>query len=167
MNRACFTNTNLHESNHLRAACLPDRRASGLFKTNYPPVVGQVFRMKELRTILLLMIGFIIFSCTKKESLTNNLNNNMKCVVGCLPEGFDYKMVINSGDTLSGTFFDQVWGHEFKGNPGDQLTIIVTAKNKIASLFVTVYQNDTMIYEKHCINTGDFPRIILRDTVGN
>ena len=56
----------------------------------------------------------------------------MKCVVGCLPEGFDYKMVINSGDTLSGTFFDQVWGHEFKGNPGDQLTIIVTAKNKIA-----------------------------------
>ncbi len=121
--------------------------------------------MKVLRTILLLPIVFIIFSCAKKESVTDTLNNNMKCVVGCLPEGFDFKMVINNGDTLSGPFFDQVWGHEFMGNPGDQLTIIVTAKNNVASLFVTVYKNDTIAYEKHCINTGGFPRIILRDTV--
>ncbi len=51
MNRACFTNAtkrkrsherselNLSENNHMRAA-------SGFFKTNYPPVVGQVLRMK-------------------------------------------------------------------------------------------------------------------------
>jgi hypothetical protein len=124
--------------------------------------------MKILRTLLLLTINIMIFSCAKDGSVTDNHGDkNMKCVVGCLPEGFDFKMSINNGDTLSGTFFDQVWGHEFMGNPGDQLTIIVTAKNKVASLFVTVYKNDTIVQEKHCINTGNFPCITLSDTVGD
>ena len=124
--------------------------------------------MKMLKTLLLLTTCLVIFSCTKDGSVNNTPgNHNMKCVVGCLPEGFDYKMVINNGDTLMETFFDQVWGYDFIGNPGDQLTIIVTAKNKVASVFVTVYQNDTIAHEKHCINTGNFPRITLRDTVGN
>ena len=70
MNRACLTNTTKrkysHERSELnlsresgRAACLPDRRASDLFKTNYPPVVGQVFRMK--RTVFI--SSLVLISC--------------------------------------------------------------------------------------------------------
>ncbi len=124
--------------------------------------------MKILKTLLMLTTCFVFFSCTKDGSvMIAPGNHQMKYVVGCLPEGFEYKMVINSGDTLSGVNFDQVWGYEFSGNSGDQLTIIVTAKNEVASVFVTVYQNDTIVYEKHCITTGNFPSITLRDTVHN
>jgi len=48
MNRACFTNANLHENNHMRAA-------SDLFKTNY-------FRMK--RSIFISLLIFISCFCS-------------------------------------------------------------------------------------------------------
>jgi hypothetical protein len=43
MNRACFTNANLHENNYMRAA-------SDLFKTNY-------FRMKKSNLLLILLMS--------------------------------------------------------------------------------------------------------------
>jgi hypothetical protein len=75
MNRACFTNATKRKRSHelselnlsresRRAACLSGRQASDLFKTNYPPVVGQVFRMKTHKKILLLII-LIIACCSK------------------------------------------------------------------------------------------------------
>jgi hypothetical protein len=62
MNRACFTNANLHENNHMRAA-------SDFFKTNY-------FRMKKTLFIsMLITVGIIICSCNKKDNTTSKTNN--------------------------------------------------------------------------------------------
>jgi hypothetical protein len=121
--------------------------------------------MKILLNLLIITTIGLCLACTKDDSSAIHSSKNMKCVVGCLPEGFDFKMTINNGDTLEGTFVDQVWGYEFTGVHGDQLTIIAKAKVKKASLFVTLYKNDTIIHEQHITNSDNFPSITLRDTV--
>jgi predicted transglutaminase-like protease len=79
MNRACFTNANLHENNHMRAA-------SDLFKTNY-------FRMKTI--VLIFMISILTITlCNSQQNvkLTENIQFN-----GSVSE---YEILVLDGVTI-------------------------------------------------------------------